>query len=409
MDHDYLLPGLRHGGCEYGDSISGKHPDWNRHPHLRSSRLLLMEEIQASMTFQRTHARSSYMEFAKLYSGAKFNLATSGMASFPLKELDVSIEELEINGSTVYGYEPLNRTIAKRYRVPIECVVAAAGTSMANYLVLAASAAPGEEILIEQPTYGLLLDTARYLGLEIKRFQRSAKDFHIDIADLERNLSPRTKLIVICNLHNPTGALTSEYTLREIGKLAKKVGARVLVDEVYLEMLWESEPKSAFHLDPDVFISTNSLTKAYGLSGLRCGWALTSPEMAERMWHLNDLHASTPVHIAELLSITAFKKLDQVAAKQKVMLNQNRKLLRELLESQSQLDYFWPEHGTVVFPRLKKGRIEDFCSYLLNDYQISVVPGSFFEMPDHLRIGVGAPTEDIRASLAQLGKALENW
>jgi aspartate/methionine/tyrosine aminotransferase len=358
------------------------------------------------MTFRRSHARSSYMEFAKLHSGAKFNLASSGMAAFPLVELGVSIDQLEINGSTVYGYEPLNKAIARRYRVPVECVVAAQGTSMANYFVLAASADPGDEILVEQPTYSLLLDTARYVGLEIKRFRRSPKNFEIDLADLERNLTKRTKLIVICNLHNPSGAFTLESTLRKIGELAKGVGARVLVDEVYLEMLWQREPQSAFHIDPEVFISTNSLTKAYGLSGLRCGWVLTTPESAERMWHINDLHGSTPVHIAELLSIVALEKLEQIAAKQRGVLDENRRLLREFLESQTLLEYFWPEHGTIVFPRLKQGA-EQFCNRLRQDFQLSVVPGSFFEAPDSIRIGVGGPTEDVRAALAQLSTALK--
>jgi aspartate/methionine/tyrosine aminotransferase len=361
------------------------------------------------MTFRRSHAQSSYMEFAKLHSGATFNLATSGMASFPLAELGVSIDELEINGSTIYGYEPLNRVIANRYRVPVECVVAASGTSMANYFALAATVDQGEEILIEHPTYSLLLDTARYLGIEIKRFRRSHNDFSIDLTDLERNLSSRTKLIVLCNLHNPSGALTPESTLRQIGELAKSVGAKVLVDEVYLEMLWQTEPQSAFHIDSEVFISTNSLTKAYGLSGLRCGWVLTTPESAERMWHINDLHASTPVHVAELLSIVAFAKLDKIAAKQKRVLDENRWLLSEFLDSQSQLEYFWPEHGTVVFPRLRSGDAEQFCQRLRREFDTSVVPGSFFEMPNHIRIGVGGPTKDVRASLAQLAKALTSF
>jgi aspartate/methionine/tyrosine aminotransferase len=224
---------------------------------------------------------------------------------------------------------------------------------------------------------------------------------------LERNVSKRTKLIVICNLHNPSGALTPENTLRKIGELARNVGARVLVDEVYLEMLWEREPKSAFHIDPEVFISTNSLTKAYGLSGLRCGWVLTTPESAERMWHINDLHASTPVHIAELLSIVAFEKLEQIAAKQQRVLDENRQLLRQFLESQTQLEYYWPEHGTVIFPRIKNESGEGFCERLRQDFDLSVVPGAFFETPDSVRIGVGAPTEDVRKALAQLGKALK--
>ena len=153
----------------------------------------------------------------------------------------------------------------------------AVGTSLANYLALAATTEPGDEILVEQPTYELILSTAKYLGLEIRRFPRHAENnFAIDPADVERNLTPRTRLIVICNLHNPTGAMVPDDILRDIGKLAAKVGARVLVDEVYREVLFESSPASAFHIDPERFIVTNSLTKAYGLSGLRCGWVLAS-------------------------------------------------------------------------------------------------------------------------------------
>jgi Aspartate/tyrosine/aromatic aminotransferase len=355
----------------------------------------------------RTHSRSAYMEFAKLRSGARFNLASSGMAAFPLRELGVSIEQLEINGPDNYGYEPLKQAIARRYRVAQECVVTAAGTSMANYLAIAACAEPGDEVLIEQPTYGLLLDTSHYLGLEVRRFQRPAEqDFQVDLDDLKRNVSERTKLIVLCNLHNPSSALLPQDTLREIGRIAQSAGARVLVDEVYLEMLWQSQPESAVHLDPEVFISTNSLTKAYGLSGLRCGWVLASRQIAERMWHINDLHGATPVYPAELLSVIAFSKLGEIAAKQKSVLDQNRRLLREFLESQSVLEYLWPEHGTVVFPRLRSENADTFCERLKRDYEISAVPGKYFENPARIRIGVGGPTEDVRLSLEQFGRAL---
>ena len=346
------------------------------------------------------------MEFAKTLSGAKHNLATSGMAGFPLAELGVSIDQLEINGPDGYGYEPLRRAIAQRYRVPVECVATAAGTSMANYFALAACAEPGDEVLIEQPTYALLLDTARYLGLEIKRFQRSASSaYQVDLADLERQISLQTRLIVICNLHNPSSALTPESTLREIGRMAKKAGARVIVDEVYLEMLWESEPHSAFHIDPDTFISTNSLTKAYGLSGIRCGWVLASPEIAERVRHIHDLHAASNAFAAEVLGVVAFDKLRDIAAIQKTRLNENRKLLKRTLESQSSLEYLWPEHGTVVFPRFN-GNVEAFCDRLRKKYEVSVVPGEFFQDPQRIRIGIGGTTEAVRPALEQLLKAL---
>jgi hypothetical protein len=345
------------------------------------------------------------MEFAKTRSGARHNLATSGMAGFPLAELGVSIDQLEINGPDGYGYEPLRNAIAQRYRVPVECVATAAGTSMANYFALAACVEPGDEILIEQPTYALLLDTARYLGLEIKRFQRpAASDYQVDLADLERQISPRTRLIVLCNLHNPSSTLTPESTLREIGRMAKKAGARVIVDEVYLEMLWESHPHSAFHIDPDIFISTNSLTKAYGLSGIRCGWVLASPEITERIRHIHDLHAASNAFPAEVLGVVAFEKLRDITAVQKTRLNENRKLLKRALE-QSSLEYFWPEYGTIVFPTFK-GNAEAFCDLLRKKYEVSVVPGEFFQDPQRIRIGIGGTIETVRPALEQLLKAL---
>lgn len=362
------------------------------------------------MTYSRSTAVSHYMEWAKLHSTAQFNLATSGMLSFPLAEMGVTIDQLEINGPSIYGYEPLLQAIARRYRVPQECVVSAVGTSLANYLALAATTEPGDEILVEQPTYELILSTARYLGLEIRRFPRRAENnFAIDPPEIERNLTPRTRVIALCNLHNPSGALTPDSTLREIGQLAAKSGAYVMVDEVYREMLFEIAPQSSFHIDPERFIITNSLTKAYGLSGLRCGWVLASPELARRMFRINDLHGATFAHPAELLSVIAFEKLAQISGYMKSILDVNRKLLRDFLGSRNDLDYFWPEYGTIVFPRLKNGSVEELCKLLREELETSIVPGRFFESSERFRIGVGTATELAKEALQQFSRGLDRY
>ncbi|MGE5325365.1 MAG: pyridoxal phosphate-dependent aminotransferase [Actinomycetota bacterium] len=359
-------------------------------------------------TSTRRDTGSPYMQWAKINSAAKYNLATSGMANLPLSELDVNPRELEINGPAIYGYDPLLQALAARYRVPQECVVSAMGTSFANYLALAAATEPGDEVLIEQPTYDPILGAARYLGLEIKRFQRKAEQgFALDVAEVERNLSSRTRLVVLCNLHNPSGALASDSVLREIGTLAKARGACVLVDEVYRELMFEAVPETAFHLDPDHFIVTCSLTKAYGLSGLRCGWVLTRPEIAQRMWHIHDVHAATYPFMAEYLSVIALKKLPQIAARMKSLLDQNRALLRAFLEQRDDLDYRWPEFGTIVFPRLKHGSVDELSRVLRQEFDTAVVPGGFFEMPGHFRLGVGGATSEVQASLEQLARGLD--
>lgn len=351
------------------------------------------------------------MEWAKLRSIARFNLAASGMAGLPLSELGVRIEQLEINGSSNnYGYEPLLQAIARRYGAPRECVVSGIGASLANYLALAAATEPGDEVLVEQPAYDPLLSVARYLGLEIKRFRRlPEQNFAIDVADLERNLTPRTRVIVICNLHNPSGALTPDSTLRDIAALARKNSAYVLVDEVYREMLFEAEPQTAFHLDPERFLITNSLTKAYGLSGLRCGWVLAPPPLAARMWRIHDIHGGTYAYPAELLSVAAFEKLAQISARMKSMLDENRKLLREFLGRRDDLECFWPPYGTIVFPRLRTGSVDALCDLLRREFETTVVPGRFFECPDRFRIGVGMATEAVRESLRQLERGLDRY
>ncbi len=277
--------------------------------------------------------RSPYMEFSKLRSGAKYNLATSGVMSYPVAELPVRIEDLEINGPTVYGYAPLQERLARYNGVPPECVFAAAGTSMANHLAMAATFNPGDEVLIEHPTYELLESTAVYLGAKIRRFERRLEDgFRIDPDEVERQITPATKLIVLTNLHNPSGAYADEATVRAVGEIAKARGARVLMDEVYLETFYGKRPRPAILLG-DQFVVTSSLTKAFGLSGLRCGWVLAEQELAERMWRINDLYAATPAHPAELLSVIAFDHLDKIAAHAESLLEENRESLNAFLDS----------------------------------------------------------------------------
>ena len=214
------------------------------------------------MTAPQNEARparaSEYMHWAKTRPCARFDLATSGLANLKMQDLEVSLDELEITGESGYGFPPLIAAIAARHRVDPSCVVTAAGTTFANHLAMAALIKPGDEILLESPTYEPLLALAQYLGAQAKRFpRRYEKGFEISVEDIERNLSERTRLIVITNFHNPSGVLTETQTLREIGEVALKTGVRVLVDEVYLQMLFAEPSQSAFHLGSH-FIVTSS-------------------------------------------------------------------------------------------------------------------------------------------------------
>ena len=341
------------------------------------------------------------MPWAKRRSHAKYNLATSGVAHWKLRDLPVKIEDLEISGPSFYGFEPLQNALAKHTGVEATRIVAATGTSMANYLAMAAVLKPGDEVLIEHPTYELIVDVALQIGAEVKRFRRGAGDFAIDLSSIKDQLTARTKLIVISNLHNPSSALTDELAIKKIGSL----GVRVMVDEVYLDAAFEQAPRSA-GLMGDQFIVTSSLTKVYGLSGLRCGWIIAEPELAEKMWYLNDKFGNIPAHMAELASVIALGELPRIAKNVRARLDANRVALWKFLDSREDLEVFRPPFGTVVFPRLRRSGVDQLCDLLRTKYETTVVPGKFFDMADHFRIGIGGDLEPLQEGLHRLGLAL---
>jgi aspartate/methionine/tyrosine aminotransferase len=351
---------------------------------------------------------SEYMLWAKTSSHATYTLSNSGLINYPLAGLPAKIEDLEISGPSYYGYEPLQRAIAEKCGVSTDCVVATNGASLGNFLALAATLEPGDEVLIEHPTYELLVSTAQFVGAQVKRFSRRFEnDFRIDPHDVESAISPRTRLIVLTNLHNPTSALAGETTLRTIGAIAREARARVLVGEIYLDALFEQAPASAFHLGPE-FIVTNSLTKVYGLSGLRCGWILAEPELAQKIWRLNDLVAVIPAHAAERLSCIALANLDRIRERSRELLTTNHLLFNCFLDERSDLKAPRFDFGTISFPRLQTKNVDQLCKLLRDKYETSVVPGRFFGMPDNFRIGLGCDTDIFAAGIQRLGNALDD-
>jgi aspartate/methionine/tyrosine aminotransferase len=329
------------------------------------------------------------------------------VAHWKLRDLPVRIEDLEINGPTFYGYAPLNEALANHCGVPVERLVVATGTSMANYLALATVLKPGDEVLIEVPTYEAILATAKHIGAAIRRFPRTAESgFALDPAAVERAITPNTRLVVICNLHNPSSALAEESTIREVGEIARKVGARVMVDEVYLDAAFERAPRSA-GLMGDHFMITSSLTKVYGLSGLRCGWMVAEPKLAHAAWRLNDLFGNIPAHMAELASVIALGELPRILKNVRERLDRNRAVLDRFLDGRKDLRTPRFPFGTTIFPKLLSGNVDELCSLLRKKYDTTVVPGKYFEMADHFRLGIGGDTGPLEEGLRRLGMALD--
>lgn len=364
----------------------------------------------SEVAFQDGEGVSAYLRWIKHAPPVRYDLRGSNLLPCTVDDLPGAREALALDGPHEEGYPPLVEAIAARYGVPTESVAVASGASGANFLVCAALLRPGDEVVVEEPAYDPLLAVPRLLGARIRRFRRRFEDgFRVDPDEVARAMTPATRLVILTNLHNPTGVYTPPGALQAVGEVAERVGARVLVDEVYLESAPGLDPQPAVHLSP-TFISTSSLTKAYGLSGLRAGWALAEPEVAEKLRRVRDVVDVVGSFPSEVLAALAFRNLEALQRRARSILEPNSAQARGFLEAHPMLEWVAPSGGSVVFPRMK-GCADSgpFVAFLAERYETGVVPGRFFEAPAHFRIALGGSADTLQKGLESLSRALDEW
>ena len=349
----------------------------------------------------------AYMAWAKAHAPARFNLASSGLLACSSEEFPLAGEEIPVNGVHPDGWPPLKEAIAAAYGVAAGQVVLAQGASGANFLALAALIERDDEVLIEHPVYEPLLSAAQFLGARVKRFFRTLEEgYRVDVTALRGLLSRRTRLIVLTSPHNPSGVVADPADLAGLGDLAAEAGIPVLLDEVYRDSLFEDAPPSAATLGA-AFVATSSLTKSYGLSGLRCGWILSEAALAEKMRRLNDLMAATGPMPTEAMGRIAFGRLPALTARSRSILEPNRRRIRNFMtEHRDLLEVVVPPRSMTVFPRLRSSRSGDDLLDRLRARRTSIVPGRFFEEPRHFRIGFGIRPADLEEGLRHVSEAL---
>jgi aspartate/methionine/tyrosine aminotransferase len=352
---------------------------------------------------------SEYLEWARSHGTIKYSLALSGVPPCDVSLLSPTVDDFTMVADNEYGWPPLLDRIAERYGVKPDNVVLAHGTSMANHLACAALLEAGDHVLAEMPVYDPLVTVPRYLGCEIDFFERREEDnYALDMNRIEGRLRPRTRLVVLSNLHNPTGAAISQADLQALAKLADSRNFHVLVDEVYLEWLYRrgEDPtvNTAINISPR-FVTTRSLTKVFGLAALRAGWILAETDLAKQMRRLNGLFASSMSHPAERLAARVFDNASMLLEKQRTRVDRNRSLATNFIASQPRLSWMAPETGTVGFVRLK-GESVDTLNERLSARESLVVPGRFFGVADHFRMGFGMEEPQLTEGLKRLATAL---
>jgi aspartate/methionine/tyrosine aminotransferase len=351
--------------------------------------------------------RADYLLWAKRRPHPVNDLGRSDVIGCTLDDVPGMRDALDLAGRNDEGWMPLVERIAAHYGVDPAGVATATGTSGANFLVCAALLQPGDDVVVEHPAYDPLLAVPRLLGAHLVRFERRFEDgFALDMERLAAAVTPRTRLIVVTNPHNPTGVLSDGDRMRALADLAERRGCYVLADEIYLDAVPGPRRAVAATLSPRV-ITTSSLTKAYGLAGLRCGWALAAPPVAEEIRRVRDLVDGSGSILTERAAAAAFDHLPALAARARAILEPNFAAFERFMAEQSTLEWVKPAGGTVAFPRLRREASADaFVDRLIRAFATAVVPGRFFEAPPHLRIALGIDGAVLARGLAAIGRAL---
>lgn len=350
--------------------------------------------------------RSAYMEWAKSRPRPRIDLAGSNLEACTLEELHGAREALDLAGSSPDGYPPLLDAIAARYGVAPDRVATAVGCTGANFLAAAAILDAGDDVLVERPNYDALVATVEMLGARPRFFDRRGEDgFALDPAAIERAVTPATRLVIVSNPHNPSGVLAPPGAIEALGRLAERRGFIGIVDEVYRDTVFDGRPPSAATLSP-ALVSTNSLTKSYGLASLRCGWTIASAALTEKIRRARDVVDVSGPLPAERLATLAFSQIDRLADRARRIVESNRPVLREILGVHPEL-FTAESAATLAFPRFRDGRdAGPFVRQLFENDGVAVVPGAFFGMPSHFRISSGGAPTAFREGMDTLSRRL---
>jgi aspartate/methionine/tyrosine aminotransferase len=352
--------------------------------------------------------RFRYMAWAKeIDRRPGIHLTRSGV-DLPLPaELDLPAKPPRLKPQAPYGSPELKEALARRYGWRADGVFLSPGSSSGNYIVCAVLLGPGDEAVVEHPTYEVLAHLPILFGATVRRWHRTfEEDWQVDLASLARLLSPRTRLVILSNPHNPSGRALSQDRLERLAALCGERGVPVLVDEVYLDLAPENLRRSAVTYAGRM-MATNSLTKSFGLGGLRMGWTLAGPETVGELDAFQDLLSVINAEPSVDLATRALGRAEAWAEAHRRRVAENAALVEAWMETQPRLAWKRPDVG-FGFPRIMDGPgAADLARVLEKEYRTYIVPGGFFDgFADHFRLGFAADEGLLKKGLDNVSEAL---
>ncbi|MCL4522757.1 MAG: aminotransferase class I/II-fold pyridoxal phosphate-dependent enzyme [Acidobacteria bacterium] len=348
----------------------------------------------------------------------ELNISESGVEPLSAAELldDPAVRNRVLSVPLGYpqtnGSEELRGRIAEMYPgASAANVLVTCGCSEANYLVVWSLVEPGDEVIFMQPNYMQIGGLAASFGAVVKPlWLRENLRWAPDVAELRRLVTPKTKLIAICNPSNPTGAVLSEKMMEEICAAAGSVGAWVLADEVYRGAELSGSLTPTFFGRYERVLCTSGFSKAFGMPGLRTGWVVGPAEMAQKLWGYHDYTSIGPTMLTDRLADIALEPAQraQILFRTRRILLRNYPIVRGWAERHANLfTHIPPLAGAIAWLGYKgKGTTAELAEAARTRKNLLIVPGEQLGMPGYLRVGFGGNADKLQKALARLDELL---
>jgi hypothetical protein len=352
----------------------------------------------------------------------EYNLSESGVRPLTPRELVGDPADLEavLDQRLVYtqsnGTVELRQAIAQIYPgATIEHVEVTNGGSEANFITTLNLIEPGDEVVMLVPNYMQTWGLARAFGGTVREWRlvedAAAGRWRVDLDALNSLVTPRTKLIVICNPNNPTGARLTAAELDAIAGAADRHGAWILSDEVYRGAELDGQLTASMWGRSERVIVTSGLSKAYGLPGLRIGWIVAPPPLIASLWSYHDYTTICPGALSDRLARVALAPVrrEQLFERTRGILRRNLPLVEDWLRAAGGFHWIRPEAGAILYVRYDHAiNSTVLVTRLREEKSVLVVPGDHFGMDGYLRLGFGEPPEYNRAGLDRLRELLSS-
>jgi aspartate/methionine/tyrosine aminotransferase len=348
----------------------------------------------------------------------RFNLSESSVHPMSIRELIADPEFLErlIDGPLYYnqsnGTDELRSAIAASYPgATLDNIEVTNGGSEANFISVYSLLEPGDEVVLVLPNYGQILGLVNSLGMRAKSVAlKETLNWAPDIGELDAAVSDKTRMIVVCNPNNPTGAVLSLEEMRALVRAASRSGAWILADEIYQGSERDGRTTPTFWGMYDRVVITNGLSKAFGLPGLRIGWIVAPADVIAKTWSCHDYTTIAPGTLSDTLARVALSPAGRRRCLERTreICRRNFPLFRQWMEGHgSMFHMIEPRAGAIAYVHydlpINSTRL---IERLLFEKSVLIVPGDHFGMDGYLRIGYGPQPEYLRQGLDEMHNLL---